>query len=73
MNELIEELTDDEDFLQILNGFVQPRRPQTFRNRPSHFEIWTDNEFKCRFRLEKRTVRFLIDQISEDIKFRVDK
>lgn len=72
MNALFEELTDDEDLLQILNGFLHPRRPQIFRNRPSHFEIWSDIEFKCRFRLEKRTVRFLIDQISDEITFKVD-
>ncbi|KAK9679368.1 DDE superfamily endonuclease [Popillia japonica] len=60
-----EELTDDEDFIELLN--IELRIPRVFRERINHFEKWNDNEFKQRFRLSKPVVKFVIDKIAGEI------
>lgn len=41
------DLTDDEDFLELLQIVVENKRrkPRVFRHRPNHFEKWSDEEF----------------------------
>ncbi|KAK9701963.1 DDE superfamily endonuclease [Popillia japonica] len=60
-----EELTDDEDFIELLN--IELRIPRVFRERINHFEKWNDNEFKQRLRLSKPVVKFVIDKIAGEI------
>lgn len=66
MNEFYENLTDDEDFLGLVNA-MNARRPRTFRERPDQFTRWTDNEFLQRFRLTKNTVANIIESVSPAI------
>lgn len=58
---------DDEDFVELIDHVLHPRAPQTYRNRPNHFNNWNNKDFKARFRLEKEVVQFLIEHISDDI------
>ncbi|KAI4463128.1 l1 transposable element-related [Holotrichia oblita] len=60
-----EKLTDDEDFIELLN--IELRIPRVFRERINHFEKWNDNEFKQRFGLSKPVVKFVIDKIAGEI------
>lgn len=68
-----EEVTDDEDFLELFDNVAHPRAPRVYRQRPDHFNIWNDKDFKARFRLEKPAVRFIIDEISDRISSRTDR
>lgn len=63
-----EDLTDDEDFLELFDIIENPRMPRTYKKRPNNFLIWNDTQFLQRFRLSKNTVQMLIDEIREDIK-----
>ncbi|KAK4882702.1 hypothetical protein RN001_006021 [Aquatica leii] len=69
----IDELTEDEDFLELLNLNLYPRIPRVIRERPNHFVKWKDDEFKNKFRLSKPVVRYLIDKISDNIKSLTNK
>lgn len=61
------ELTDDEDFLELVEAEAWPRAPRNFRPRQNQFLKWNDKEFRERFRLSKETVSFLIEEISDEI------
>lgn len=62
------DLTDDEDFVEVINVIRNVRRqPQNYRNRPDHFVIWNDDEFLNRFRFTKQGVRFITEQIAPQI------
>ena len=63
----LRELTDDEDFIELVELVRRPRAQQTFRERPNHFDKWTNDEFKARFRLSKNVVRYLIIEIEDQI------
>lgn len=63
----MDHLTDDEDFLEVIEIVRHPRRPQVYRERPNHFEKWRDHEFMQRFRISKDSVRFVVDCVSEEI------
>lgn len=67
MNEFNEVITDDEDFLGLVDAVLHPRMPRTFRQRPDHFTLWTDNEFLQRFRLTKNTVAYISECVSPTI------
>lgn len=54
-------LTDDED--DLINFVEAPRRDRQFRDRPDHFNLWNDQEFVTRFRISKRSVENLLEQI----------
>ena len=66
-------LTDDEDFLELIDIVLHPRAQQIYRNRPNHFDIWNEKEFKSRFRLDKQVVRFVIEHISDEISSVTDR
>lgn len=66
-NQLIENLTDDEDILELIDIVQNRRRPRTFRKRENHFEKWNDAEFHQRFRFSEKGVRFILNLIEEDI------
>lgn len=70
---LMNDLTDDEDFLELYNIIQHPRRPQTYRHREDHFAKWNDGEFHARFRLSKNVVRFITNEIAEAISHRTDR
>ncbi|CAH1957227.1 unnamed protein product [Acanthoscelides obtectus] len=59
-----EEITDDEDFLELITIVHIPRLPKTYKQRPDNFRIWNDTQFLQRFRLSKSTVRSIIDKKS---------
>lgn len=68
MYEIDENITDDEDFLGLVNVVMNDgRMPRTFRERPDHFTKWKDNEFLQRFRLTKNTVTYIIETVSPAI------
>lgn len=67
VDENLDDLTDDEDFLELLYQEIFPRRSRIFRERINHFIKWEENEFRSRFRLSKQTVNFIIGEIKEDI------
>lgn len=60
-------LTDDEDFLELVELELFPRAPRNFRLRDNHFLKWNDEEFRTRFRLSKVTVQLIIEEITESI------
>ncbi|KAB0805355.1 hypothetical protein PPYR_02325 [Photinus pyralis] len=61
------QLTDDEDFVELINLIAHPRRPKVYRNRANHFEIWDDDEFRARFRLSKEVVQFIVNEVRDEI------
>lgn len=58
---------EDPDFLEFVVLVHFPRNPRIFRDRPNHYDVWTDEEFLLRFRLSKRTVNFLTEIIKDRI------
>lgn len=59
-------ITEDEDFLDLVNIVQQERiirQPQHFLRRSNHFVKWSDEEFLARFRLSKNGVRFILHRI----------
>lgn len=62
------ELTDDEDFLELVELELFPRAVRNFRQRENHFLKWNNDEFVSRFRLSKETVQFIIQEIGENIR-----
>lgn len=67
IREDLENLTDDEDFLELIEIEAFPRAPRNFRQRENHFLKWSENEFRERFRLSKGTVELIIDEIADEI------
>lgn len=66
-------ITEDEDFMEVINNVLHPRAPQNFRERPNHINIWNDTEFKARFRLEKDVLMFITEHISDEISSTTDR
>ncbi|KAJ8917038.1 hypothetical protein NQ315_012957 [Exocentrus adspersus] len=64
--ELINDITDDEDFIELVLIEAFPRVPRNFRYRITHFTEWTDKEFMQRFRLSKDTLMLLVGMCRED-------
>lgn len=60
------DLTDDEDFAEFINITEENirRKSRVFRDRPNHFEKWSDDEFFDRFRLTKPTVQDILNQLN---------
>lgn len=67
LREYLEDLTDDEDFLQLVEIEAFPRAPRIFRQRENHFLKWNENEFRQRFRLSKETVELITGEIRNEI------
>lgn len=62
-----EEITDDEDFVQLMLVVTFPRRKKVFRARPNPFQIYANQDFFDRFRLSKSTARFVLGLIETRI------
>ncbi|KAJ8913125.1 hypothetical protein NQ315_006043 [Exocentrus adspersus] len=45
MEDLVGILTDDEDFIELIDLVVRQRRRKVFRQRENHFQNWNDTEF----------------------------
>lgn len=60
-------LADDEDMLELIDVIGPQRRRKVFRRRENHFLKWNDEEFVKRFRLSKKAVRFVLQQIDGTI------
>lgn len=58
------DFTDDEDFNELLNMYLHPRRQRVFRERTNHFEKWNENEFLQRFRLSQHTSALIIEELT---------
>lgn len=71
MNQFLDELTDDEDFLELV--LQVPRAPKIYRDRIDYFTRCSDKDFRIRFRLSKEVVRFLISEISNEIESNTDR
>ncbi|KAI4455646.1 hypothetical protein MML48_9g00004124 [Holotrichia oblita] len=65
--DLLHDLTDDEDFLELVNIVVHPRQPKVYRERTNEFNKWSDEEFRDRFRLSKPVVEYVINEIADEI------
>lgn len=64
-------LTDDED--DLINFVEAPRRDRQFRDRPDHLNLWNDEEFVTRFRISKRSVENLRQQIGHFLERRTNQ
>ena len=64
--ELLGYITDDEDFLELVDIVRHPRRQRVVRHRINHFEEWDDDNFKNRFRVSKAVHR-ITDLIGDNI------
>ncbi|XP_050065881.1 putative nuclease HARBI1 [Aphis gossypii] len=60
-------MTDDEDFMELALLVDFPRKRKMFLKRPNHFTKWRDEQFFNRVRLSKNTVYFILDHIKERI------
>lgn len=62
-----ENLTDDEEFMEValIIGFSRKRKKSLERS--NHFTKWRDEQFFSRFRLSKNSVYFILDHIKENI------
>ncbi|KAI4467159.1 hypothetical protein MML48_2g00020421 [Holotrichia oblita] len=67
MDDIYEQLIDDEDFVESIRIVENRRAPNRYMQRRDHFNIWTEQEFRQRYRLSKDTVRFVIHEISDEI------
>ncbi|KAI4468974.1 hypothetical protein MML48_2g00018845 [Holotrichia oblita] len=65
--DLLHDLTDDEDFLELVNIVMHPRQPKVYRERTNEFNKWSDEEFRDRFRLSKPVVEYVINEIADEI------
>lgn len=45
------------------------RRPKIFRRRPNYFEELDNFDFFSKFRLSKRTVEMILEQIEDNISY----
>lgn len=68
-----DDITDDEDFAELMWIVAFPRRRRRFRNRIDHFEFWNNDEFFDCFRLSKATIRYVLDLIGDKIALATDK
>lgn len=60
------DIFDDND--EEIIGFIQGLRTYTVRERPDHFNLWSDEEFFKRFRLRKDTIRNVLAEIEEHLR-----
>lgn len=67
MEGLLGILSDDEDILELVDIVGRQRARKVFRNRENHFQKWSDSEFLHRFRLTKHGVRFVLENIADEI------
>jgi len=58
----------DDDFVHLAELVAFPRRAKVIRERPDHFNVWSDEEFLNRFRLKKDTIKFILRLIEPKIK-----
>ena len=68
MNQLVGELTADEDILDLINELEPSRAKKKFRPRFDHFTKWNDSDLMKRFWLSKVAVQFLSNNIAELIR-----
>ncbi|KAI4469194.1 hypothetical protein MML48_2g00006230 [Holotrichia oblita] len=61
------ESSDDEDVINYIEHLGRVRRPRINRRRPNNFEIWDDHDFFVRYRLQKNTVRRVLNRITNII------
>lgn len=63
----MEPLTDDEDFVQLINIVQRRNRPRVYKPRKDCFAYFNDDEFLERYRLPKDCVRSIINLLAIDI------
>lgn len=62
------DLTHDEDFLELIEHILIPRAPRQYQQRPNHFEVCNEKQFIARFRLSKVVVSLITDEITPGIR-----
>lgn len=67
MDNFYEQLTDEEDFIDMINLFVHRRYRPIIQERINYFQYYDDQDFIKRFRLSKQGTMFLINQIRNQI------
>lgn len=72
MANYFDESSDDEDVMELATTDAVPR-PRLFHPRTNHFVKWRNGQFLRRFRLSKRTVRFVLGLIIERISSRANR
>lgn len=74
MDNLFEFFENDEEN-ENLNEHERNRHinPRIYRPRIDHLNIWNDEEFLCRFRLSKNSVRLITGLIRDEISSLTDR
>lgn len=60
--------SEDENFVQIIH-----RRPRKIKRRPSYFDEFDDKDFHARFRLSKKSVIEVLEEIEHEISHRTEQ
>lgn len=63
----------DDSLFELADLVAFPRQAKVLRERPDHFQAWRDNDFLQRFRLNKNTVKFILDVIETKIASPTDR
>ena len=67
---LIDQESDSSDFENEMAEFnVAIRKEKIFRERKNYFELLDEVEFQKRFRLKKRTVKMILEELQDQIKY----
>ncbi|XP_044764538.1 putative nuclease HARBI1 [Coccinella septempunctata] len=64
--DLFECLEDESDY--YFASLSRPRKRREIRTRMEHFENYDDEEFRCRFRLTKASINYVLSLIEDDIR-----
>lgn len=67
MDNFYEHLTDDEDFIDMINLNIPRHYRPVIQERINYFHYYDDQDFIKRFRLSKQGTRFIINQIRDQI------
>ncbi|KAK9739323.1 hypothetical protein QE152_g9082 [Popillia japonica] len=59
--------SEDEEMLELVDLIDRQRRRKVFRPRENQFEKWNDLDFIRRFRFSKDGVRFILENITDEI------
>eukprot|EP00102_Acyrthosiphon_pisum_P018215 XP_008189891.1 PREDICTED: uncharacterized protein LOC103311868 [Acyrthosiphon pisum] len=67
---LIDQESDSSDFENEMAEFnVAIRKEKIFRERKNYFELLDEVEFQKRFRLKKQTVKIILEELQDQIKY----
>ncbi|KAF5278538.1 hypothetical protein FQR65_LT15651 [Abscondita terminalis] len=59
------DLTDDEDFMELVEALQAPRQ---YQERNNNYEMWDEKQFYDRFRLSKAVVNLITEEVTPEIR-----